>query len=82
MGVAYNTGEDILHNSPLPDNTLRVRVDVCTNKDALLPIPSRDEQNKVADVVGGYVAWPIGLIDTYEKVVHLQFSTLFLCSSI
>ena len=69
VGVVYNTDTDILHGSPLPENTLRVKVDVCTNADALLPIPSLDEQTMVIDVVGGYVAWPIGLIEPYQKVV-------------
>ncbi|XP_028801590.1 uncharacterized protein LOC114756815 [Neltuma alba] len=52
VGVVYNNGNEILHNSPLPQNTLRVRIDVCTNEDAQLPFPTPDEQTMVKDVEG------------------------------
>lgn len=69
VGIVFNDNNDTLHNSPLPDNALKVRVDLCTDEDAFLPIPSPDDEVMVRDVVGGYVAWPTHLIEPCQKVL-------------
>ncbi|XP_028786386.1 uncharacterized protein LOC114742281 [Neltuma alba] len=67
MGVVYSNGDEFLHNSQLPENILCVRIDVCTNGDAQLPFPTLDRQTMVRDVIGAYVAWPMGLIEPFQK---------------
>ena len=77
-GHAYNIPDDVMHNVPLPQDTLRVRINICNCDDAILPIPSLDDETLVVDVVGGFVAWPTHLIRVYDKVpIHYNVSISF-----
>ena len=65
----HNTLGDSLHHRPLPDEHMKVSVDVALDLDVLLPVPNIvAETTLLRDSVGSFVAWPSDLIFIDDQV--------------
>ena len=61
-----------LHNCPLPENHVKVRVDLAIEGDAPLPVPLEyADIFTVEQAVGTFVAWPLLLVKTVHVSVML-----------
>ncbi|XP_073125514.1 uncharacterized protein [Henckelia pumila] len=73
MDVAYGTvvelngASKLLHGIPLPQNCMRVSIDIALEKSARLPVLIPNECEIVGDAVGTHVAWPKDLIVVQEN---------------
>ena len=78
-GKVYNTLGDTIHNLPLPDDCVKVGIDVVIEADAELPIPDEyADLIKVHDAIGTTVVWPIKLIQ-FDCTVCYTLDANMLC---
>ncbi|KAK7243876.1 hypothetical protein RIF29_38689 [Crotalaria pallida] len=68
MPEVHNLQGTMLHNSPLPENHVKVTIDVPLIGNAPLPIPIDDDISKINNATGTFVAWPTQQVFVYAKV--------------
>ena len=68
---AYNTNGDnqIVHNQPLASDNVKVSIIKSLNINAYLSYPN-DEITTIGDVVGSFIAWPLGLASLHVQVCY------------
>ena len=75
-GRAYNINGDnqMLYSHALRFDNVKVRIIEPLDINAYLPYPT-DEMTTVGDVIGFFIAWPIGLVSLHAQFYYQNEST-------